>query len=66
MYVANSSVMSLFATGRTTGLVLEAGYDISQTVPVFEGFTISHAVEKAEIAGSVITNYLQRLLNEMG
>ena len=58
--------MSLYAAGRTTGLVIDAGDGVSHTVPVFEGFTISHAVEKMQIAGRVLTNYLQKLLLEMG
>jgi len=66
MYVAIQAVMSLYAAGRTTGLVVDAGDGVSHTVPVFEGFTISHAVEKMEIAGRVLTNYLQKLLLEMG
>jgi len=66
MYVAIQAVMSLYAAGRTTGLVVDAGDGVSHTVPVFEGFTISHAVEKMEIAGRVLTHYLQKLLLEMG
>jgi len=66
MYVAIQAVMSLYAAGRTTGLVVDAGDGVSHTVPVFEGFTISHGVEKMEIAGRVLTNYLQKLLLEMG
>ena len=66
MHVAIQAVMSLYAAGRTTGLVVDAGDGVSHTVPVFEGFTISHAVEKMEIAGRVLTHYLQKLLLEMG
>ena len=57
-YVAIQAVMSLYAAGRTTGLVVDAGDGVSHTVPVFEGFTISHAVEKMEIAGRVLTGWL--------
>ena len=66
VYVALQAVMSLYAAGRTTGLVCDAGDGVSHTVPVFEGFTISHAVEKMEIAGRVLTGFLQKLLLEMG
>jgi actin, other eukaryote len=57
-YVAVSAVMSMYAYGRTTGLVVDAGEDVSHIVPVFEGFTISHAIEKMDIAGRVLTSYL--------
>jgi actin-related protein len=62
MYVALQAVMSLYAAGRTTGLVTDAGDGVSHTIPVFEGYSISHAVEKMEIAGRVLTNWMQKLL----
>jgi len=58
--------MSLYANGRTTGVVVDAGDGVSHTVPVFEGFTIPHAVMKMQIAGRVLTDYMQKLLLENG
>lgn len=66
MYVAIQAVMSLYANGRSTGLVVDCGDGVSHTVPVFEGFSIPHAIEKMEIAGRVITEYAQKLLLESG
>ena len=66
MYVAIQAVMSLYAAGRTTGLVVDSGDGVTHTVPVFEGFMIPHAVEKMEIAGRVLTKYMQKLLLEQG
>lgn len=39
----NSSTLSLFATGSTTGLVVESGHSVTSVVPVFEGYPITHA-----------------------
>merc|ERR1711981_499375 len=64
IYVAIQAVMSLYSAGRTTGLVVDAGDGVTHTVPVFEGFSLPHAVEKMEIAGRVLTEYLQKLLLE--
>jgi actin-related protein len=62
VYVALQAVMSLYAAGRTTGLVCDSGDGVTHTIPVFEGFSIPHAVEKMEIAGRVLTDYMQKLL----
>lgn len=66
VYVALQAVMSLYAAGRTTGLVCDAGDGVSHTIPVFEGFSIPHAIYKMEIAGRVLTDYMQKLLLEIG
>jgi actin-related protein len=66
VYIALSGVMSLYAAGRTTGLACESGHDVTHTIPVFEGFSIPDAVEKMEIAGRVLTEWMQKLLDRQG
>ncbi len=66
VYVALSGVMSLYAAGRTTGLVCDAGDGVSHTIPVFEGFPIPHAAQKTMIAGRVLTAWMQKLLQSQG
>ena len=64
--VVNSSSLSLFSTGRTSGLVVECGEDRSYTVPVFEGFPLYHALNKNHIGGRDITNILEEGVLEAG
>ena len=47
----NTAVLSLFSTGKTSGIVVEVGEGVSYTVPVFEGYALPHAIHKLDIAG---------------
>lgn len=62
MYVANESAMSLYASGRNSGVALDSGHGLTQIVPVYEGHTLPHAASKIDVAGSDITSYLGRSL----
>lgn len=57
--------MSLYAAGRTTGLVTDSGDGVSHTVPVFDGYSIPHAIFRMDIAGRRLTNYVQKLMQEV-
>jgi actin, other eukaryote len=56
--IVNSSSLSLFSTGRTSGLVVECGESRSYIVPVYEGFPLYHALNKNRIGGKDLTKVL--------
>jgi len=64
-YQANTSVLSLYASGRTTGVVLGCG-DTTTAVCVKEGFALPHSCLPAEFGGRDLTDYAMKILTERG
>ena len=66
LYIANQGVLSLLSTGKFTGFVVESGESITQFIPIFEAFCLSHANNKIYFGGRTLTKFMMLLLTETG
>lgn len=66
VYIATPAVLSLLATGRRTGVVVDLGHSSTRVVPIYEGYAVSHAIRNLDIAGKSLTDNMARRLTETG
>lgn len=53
-----------YASGRTTGVVLDSGDGVTSCVPVYEGFTLPNSITRVDVGGRDVTEYLAMLLRK--
>ncbi|NXP74916.1 ACTL9 protein, partial [Ramphastos sulfuratus] len=65
-FLSQQPVLSAYAHGRTSGLVVDLGHTASSAVPVHEGYSLAHGTERSVLAGCQLSCYLRKLLGHTG
>eukprot|EP01084_Bolivina_argentea_P282652 483874_1 len=66
IYFISPSVLSLYATGRLNGCILDSGFNVTTCTPIIDGYSYDSAITRMNIGGENITKYLRRILTLYG
>ncbi|RNF14891.1 putative actin [Trypanosoma conorhini] len=66
MCVGVAPLLSLYATGNTTGVVLDVGEGVASVAAAVQGYAVTAMMQREDFGGGAVTQYLQRLLREYG
>eukprot|EP00968_Pinguiococcus_pyrenoidosus_P009267 scaffold731_cov261-Pinguiococcus_pyrenoidosus.AAC.13 len=60
--VSIQAMLTLYAQGLLTGVVVDTGDGVTHVVPVFDGFVPAELIRRLDVAGRKVTDYLIKLL----
>jgi actin-related protein 2 len=56
------AILSLFAEGLMSGIVLDSGDGVSHCIPVYDGYILPDQLKRLNAAGRHVTDYMVKLL----
>eukprot|EP00727_Mastigamoeba_balamuthi_P012718 m51a1_g8069 putative actin (288) ;mRNA; r:167938-168940 len=66
LHVDLQAFLALYASGRGTALIVDVGDTACHLAPVYEGYTVRHAILRRDLAGRDMTDHLAKLLAQRG
>ena len=64
LFICIRPILSMYCVGKTSALVLQSGDDVTQIVPINEGYYFPYSITKSNLGGKLVTNYLNDKLKE--
>ena len=65
-YPVLDSMLTLYAGGFQTGLVVEIGDSLTRITPIYQGYKLDHAIKYLDIGGRTLTRFMEKILAERG
>ena len=62
LYVGMQALLAAYFADKMTGLIVDMGDGVCHAVPIYQGYVLNHAIQRTNVGGRDITNYLARLL----
>lgn len=66
VYLKNTAVLALYATGRSTGIVVDLGHEFTTCVAISNGKTLPQTARKTMVAGRALKDYFILTMMERG
>ena len=66
LYIALQTILGVYASGRNSAIVCESGDGVTHVLPVYEGYTVPQSIQRIDLGGRDLTNYLTKLLSDRG
>ena len=64
LFICIRPILSMYCVGKTSALVLESGDDVTQIVPINEGYYFPYSITKSNLGGKLVTNFLMDKIKE--
>ena len=64
LFICIRPMLSMYCVGKTSALVVESGDDVTQVVPINEGYYFPYSITKSNLGGKTVTNFLMDKLSK--